>query len=120
MNKAIFLSLLSILLLPLHTFASERVGDWGPIKDLKDPHVIKIGQFAVNKYNIQSKSGLKFVNVVRGEFQVVSGVNYRFVVEADDGSNSTYKMYEAVVWEQLWMKSMNLTSFTSLLKNRFL
>ena len=55
MNKAIFLSLLSILLLPLHTFASERVGDWGPIKDLKDPHVIKIGQLAVNK----------FVNVVR-------------------------------------------------------
>uniref|UniRef100_A0A0D3BVY7 Cysteine proteinase inhibitor n=1 Tax=Brassica oleracea var. oleracea TaxID=109376 RepID=A0A0D3BVY7_BRAOL len=92
MNKAIFLSLLSILLLPLHTFASERVGDWGPIKDLKDPHVIKIGQLAVNK----------------------------FVVEADDGSNSTYKMYEAVVWEQLWMKSMNLTSFTPLLKNRFL
>ncbi|KAF8084706.1 hypothetical protein N665_0706s0009 [Sinapis alba] len=85
-------------------FASESFGDWGPIRDVKDPH----------------KYVLKFMNVVRGEFQIVSGINYRVVVEDNDGSNSAGKMYEAVVLDQLWMKTMNLTSFTPVLKNRFL
>lgn len=89
-------------------------GDWGPNKDLKDPHVIKIGQFAVNEYNIHSKSEQKFVNIVRGEFQVVSGVNYMLVVGANDGRNIADKMYKAVVLEQPWMKSMNITSFKPL------
>ncbi|KAL0711518.1 hypothetical protein Bca4012_018496 [Brassica carinata] len=120
MNPSIFLFLLSIILLPLHIFASERVGDWSPSKKLRDPHVVKIGQFAVSEYNIQSKSGLKFANVVRGEFQIVSGTNYRLVVEANDGSNSAGKMYEAIVLEQPWRKSMNLTSFMPLLRNHFL
>ncbi|KAF8082348.1 hypothetical protein N665_0831s0011 [Sinapis alba] len=120
MNKAVFLFLLSIVLLPLHIFSSESFGDWGPIKDVKDPHVIKVGQFAVFEYNKQSKSVLKFMNVVRGEFQIVSGINYRLVVEANDGSNNMGTMYEAVVLDQPWMKTMNLTSFTPLLKKRFL
>ncbi|KAJ4878194.1 Cysteine proteinase inhibitor 5 [Raphanus sativus] len=96
-------------------FASERVGGWNP-RDVNDPHVVKIVQFAVSQYNIQSQSGLKFMNVVRGEFQVVSGINYKLVVEANDGNNSADRTYEAVVFEQPSMKSMNLTSFTPLLK----
>ncbi|XP_018454149.1 cysteine proteinase inhibitor 5-like [Raphanus sativus] len=120
MNKTIILFLLSIFFLPLHMFASERVGGWNPIRDVKDPHVVKIGQFAVSQYNIQSQSGLKFMNVVRGEFQVVSGINYKLVVEANDGNNSADRTYEAVVFEQPSMKSMNLTSFTPLLKNSLL
>ncbi|KAF8084708.1 hypothetical protein N665_0706s0011 [Sinapis alba] len=94
MNKAIFLFLLSIVLLPLHIFASESFGDWGPIRDVKDPHVIKIGQFAVLEYNKQSKSVLKFMNIVRGEL----------VVEANYDSNNVGTMYEAVVLDQPWMK----------------
>ncbi|KAF8082346.1 hypothetical protein N665_0831s0009 [Sinapis alba] len=120
MNKAIFLFLLSFILLPLHIFASESFGDWGPIRDVKDPQVIKIGQFAVFEYNKQSKSVLKFMNIVRGEFQIVSGINYRLVVETNDGSNNVGTMYEAVVLDQPWMKTINLTSFTPLLKKRFL
>ncbi|KAF8047362.1 hypothetical protein N665_3074s0001 [Sinapis alba] len=69
---------------------------------------------------IQFKSLMKFMNVVRGEFQIVSGINYRLVVEANDGSNNVGTMYEAVVLDQPWMKTMNLTSFTPLLKKRFL
>ncbi|KAF8082353.1 hypothetical protein N665_0831s0016 [Sinapis alba] len=103
MNKAIFLFLLSIVLLPLHIFASESFGDWGPIRDVKDPHVIKIGQFAVFEYNKQSKYVLKFMNIVR-----VFGINYRLVVEANYDSNNVGTMYEAVVLDQPWMKKMNL------------
>ncbi|KAF2601088.1 hypothetical protein F2Q70_00026265, partial [Brassica cretica] len=74
-------------------------GDWGPNKDLKVPHVIKIGQFAVNEYNIHSKSEQKFVNIVRGEFQVVSGVNYMLVVEANDGiGTSQTKCTKPLYW----------------------
>ncbi|KAF8084705.1 hypothetical protein N665_0706s0008 [Sinapis alba] len=101
-------------------FVSESFGDWGPIRDVKDPHVIKIGQFEVFDYNKQSKYVLKFMNVVHGEIQIVSSINYRLVVEANDGNNSAGKMYEVVVLDQPWMKTMNLTSFTPLLKNRFL
>ncbi|KAF8047364.1 hypothetical protein N665_3074s0003 [Sinapis alba] len=113
MNKAIFLFLLSIVLLPLHIFSSKSFGDRGPIKDVKDPHVIKIGQFAVFEYNKQSKFVLKFMNVVCGEFQIVSGINIGLC-------NNVGTMYEAVVLDQPWMKTMNLTSFTLLLKKRFL
>ncbi|CAH2052751.1 unnamed protein product [Thlaspi arvense] len=50
-----------------------------------------------------------------GESQVVSGLNYRLVVVADESGRS--KNYAAIVWEELWQKSKNLTSFTPILKN---
>ena len=36
-----------------------------------------------------------FGRVIRGETQVVSGINYRLVIETKDGDH-----YEAVVWEK--------------------
>ncbi|CAE6025909.1 unnamed protein product [Arabidopsis arenosa] len=119
MNKLIFLLLLSLVLLPLHVFVAA-LGSWSPISDVKDPHIVKIGEFAVSEYNKQSKSGLKFVTVVSGESQVVSGVNYRLVVAANDGTNPS-KNYEAIVLEKPWLKSMNLTSFKpATINGRFL
>ncbi|KAJ0081128.1 hypothetical protein Patl1_09733 [Pistacia atlantica] len=105
--------LLSVLLLPLMAAAALRpgplVGGWSPIKDPKDQHVVEIGQFAVSEYNSQSKTQLKFQQVVKGETQVVSGTNYRLVLAAKDGT--TAKNYEAVVWEKPWEHFKNLTSF---------
>ncbi|CAN8245704.1 unnamed protein product [Cochlearia groenlandica] len=106
-----------LLLFPLHASAAARVGGWSAISDVKDPHVVEIGEFAVSEYDKQSKSGLKFVTVVSGESQIVSGTNYKLVVEVNDG---TRKNYEAVVWEQPWLKSMNLTSFKPVVNGRFL
>ncbi|KFK41155.1 hypothetical protein AALP_AA2G092800 [Arabis alpina] len=109
-NKAIFfLLLLSVFLLSLYASSAARVGGWSPITDVKDPHVVQIGEFAVSEYDKRSKSGLKFETVVRGETQVVAGTNYRLRVTANDGGES--KNYEAIVWEKPWLKSMNLTSF---------
>lgn len=110
MNKVIFLLTLSLVLLPLHVLV-VALGSWSPISDVKDPHIVEIGEFAVSEYNKQSKSGLKFVAVVSGESQTVSGVKYRLVVAANDGSAGPSKNYEAIVVEKPWLKSMNLTSF---------
>ncbi|CAH2052748.1 unnamed protein product [Thlaspi arvense] len=116
-NKVIFVLLISLVLLPLYASAAASLGGWIPITNIKDPHVVHIGEFAVSEYNKQTKSGLKFDSVVSGESQMVSGLNYRLVVAADNSGTS--KNYEAMVWEELWQKSMNLTSFTPLLKNNY-
>ncbi|ESQ51861.1 hypothetical protein EUTSA_v10017424mg [Eutrema salsugineum] len=115
MNKVIFLLLISLALLPLHVFVAARYDGWSPISDVKDPHIVEIGEFAVSEYDRQSKSGLKFVKVVSGESQIVSGVNYRLVVAANDdviaGGDGASKTYVAIVLEKPWLKSMNLTFF---------
>ncbi|KAB2078509.1 hypothetical protein ERO13_A06G154100v2 [Gossypium hirsutum] len=104
--------LLSLIFLPL-IFSDARkeapLGGWSPIKDTKDPHVIKIAEFAVEEYNKQSNGSLKLVKVVKGETQVVAGTNYRLILQAKEGTfDNTYK---AVVWEKLWLNFRNLTSF---------
>ena len=84
-------------------------GGWRPIKDVNDPHVKEIGQYAISEHNKKAKSDLQFDHVVRGESQVVAGINYRLVIAAKDGSVSNN--YEAVVWEKAWEGYRNLTSF---------
>ncbi|KAF8410825.1 hypothetical protein HHK36_003362 [Tetracentron sinense] len=76
------------------------VGGWAPIKDVKDPHVQEIGQFAVTEHNKEAKTELKYERVVRGETQVVAGANYRLVVAAKEGGVTSN--YEAVVYERAW------------------
>ncbi|KAB1217404.1 Cysteine proteinase inhibitor 5 [Morella rubra] len=105
--------LLVLLFFPISATAvggkGPLVGGWQPIKNPKDPHVTEIGEFAVAEYNKQTKAGLKFVRVVKGETQVVAGTNYRLVLEAKD--RAVAKNYEAVVWEKPWENFRNLTSF---------
>ncbi|XP_010473877.1 PREDICTED: cysteine proteinase inhibitor 5-like [Camelina sativa] len=115
MNKIIFLLILSLVLLPLHVIVVVALGSWTPIKDAKDPHVVEIGQFAVSEYDKLTRSRLSFVKVVRGESQVVSGVNYRLLLEVNGSDVS--KNYVAVVLEKPWLKSMNLTSFDPVVVN---
>ncbi|KAI5671234.1 hypothetical protein M9H77_11598 [Catharanthus roseus] len=86
-----------------------NLGGWKPIKNTKDPSVVEIGQFAINEHNKEAKSGLKFQEIVKGETQVVSGMNYKLVISAKDGSAS--HQYEAVVWDKPWEKFRSLTSF---------
>ncbi|XP_023520814.1 cysteine proteinase inhibitor 5-like [Cucurbita pepo subsp. pepo] len=106
-------SLFLILLLPLLVVATARmgrlVGGWEKIKDVKDPHIQEIGKFAVSEYNKQSKGALEFKDVVKGESQVVSGTNYRLVIEAKKGES--IGKYQALVWEKAWQHFMELTSF---------
>ncbi|XP_006281295.2 cysteine proteinase inhibitor 5 [Capsella rubella] len=106
-SKIIFLLLLSLVV--VYASAAARVGGWSPISDVKDPHVVEIGEFAVTEYDKQSKSGLKFETVVSGESQVVSGTNYRLIVAVNEGGAS--KNYEALVWDKPWLKFRILNSF---------
>ncbi|KAL5771684.1 hypothetical protein ACOSP7_015838 [Xanthoceras sorbifolium] len=111
-SVCLFLALVAIVL-PLFAAGASRgplVGGWSPIKDLSDPHVKEIAEFAVAEYNKKSKAALELQSVVSGETQVVAGINYRLVVAAKDGSASANR-YQAVVWEKAWEHSKNLTSF---------
>ncbi|XP_019082528.1 PREDICTED: cysteine proteinase inhibitor 5-like [Camelina sativa] len=117
MNKIIFLLILSLVLLPLHVIVVVALVSWTPIKHVKDPHILHIGEVAVSMYDKQTKSGLKFMKVVRGESQVVSRVNYRLLVAANIEDDGQCKNYVAVVLEKPWLKSMNLTSFKPVIMN---
>ncbi|KAL6990665.1 hypothetical protein U1Q18_008784 [Sarracenia purpurea var. burkii] len=88
------------------------VGRWRPIKNLNAPEVQDVAQFAVAEHNKEASSSLEFQRVVRGETQVVSGTNYRLVIETKDGAVS--ENYEAVVWVKPWEHYRNLTSFKKL------
>ncbi|XP_027332122.1 cysteine proteinase inhibitor 5-like [Abrus precatorius] len=89
--------------------AAMRFGGWSPIKNINDPHVTEIANFAVTEYVKRSGAKLKLEKVIKGDTQVVAGINYRLVLAANDGSSSNN--YEAVVWEK-WEHFRNLTSFT--------
>ncbi|KAF5742117.1 Cysteine proteinase inhibitor 5 [Tripterygium wilfordii] len=89
--------------------AAALVGGWGPIKDLNDPHVKEIADFAVTEHNKAANASLKLQSVVHGEEQVVAGTNYKLVLEVMDGKAK--KKFEVVVWEKPWQHFMNVTSF---------
>ncbi|XP_038894857.1 cysteine proteinase inhibitor 1 [Benincasa hispida] len=107
-------SLFLILLLPLLSAVVARkgalLGGWKKIDDVNDPHVQEIAMFAVTEYNKQSKGvTIEFKSVVSGETQVVSGINYRLVIDAKRGES--VGKYRAMVWEKPWENSKKLTSF---------
>jgi cystatin-C len=86
------------------------VGGWGPIGDVTDPHIQELGGWAVTQHAKLAGDRLQFRRVTRGEEQVVSGMNYRLFVEAVDGTG-TSAPYVAVVYEQAWTRTRELTSF---------
>ncbi|KAJ4899601.1 hypothetical protein Rs2_13552 [Raphanus sativus] len=78
---------------------------WTPIKDVKDPHIIKLTEFAISENFRHTKHILKFVSVVKGVFLIayIDGdkfMSYQIVFTANDGGSSGNKNYKAVVNEQ--------------------
>ncbi|KAI3456548.1 hypothetical protein Pfo_013211 [Paulownia fortunei] len=108
---------LSILVVSVPSEASSLprrgtiVGGWRPIDNPKDPEVVKIAKFAVTEHNKQANATLSFVTVVKGESQVVAGMNYRLVISAKDGGAADPKNYRALVWYKPWQKFIQLLSF---------
>ncbi|XP_051209022.1 cysteine proteinase inhibitor 8 [Lolium perenne] len=86
------------------------VGGWRPIEDVTDPHIQELGGWAVTQHAKLASDRLQFRRVTRGEEQVVSGMNYRLFVDAVDGAG-TSAPYVAVVYEQAWTRTRELTSF---------
>ncbi|KAL3627347.1 hypothetical protein CASFOL_028710 [Castilleja foliolosa] len=92
-------------------FPSPTPGDWQVIDNVNDTSVVNIGKFAVTEHNRETRKSLRFLNVVKGEMQVVSGTQYRLVINATDGG--TTREYSAKVLSQPWNKnnSTQLLSF---------
>ncbi|KAJ0586547.1 putative Cystatin domain-containing protein [Helianthus annuus] len=84
-------------------------GGWKPVPDVTDPTVVDIAKFAVDEHNKEAHASLKFVKVVKGECQVVAGMNYNVTITAADGGAG--KNYVALVWNKPWEKFMQLVSF---------
>ncbi|KAL1334519.1 hypothetical protein AAHE18_11G182300 [Arachis hypogaea] len=83
-----------------------------PIKNLNDPHVVDIAQFAVTEHNKQSAAHLKLVKINNGYTQVVSGgINYSLLLSTFGGLSSRY---EAIVFENNSQNSRKLISFRPL------
>ncbi|KAG6525226.1 cysteine proteinase inhibitor 1-like [Zingiber officinale] len=110
MMKSFSLILLLPLLLLLICNVDATSGGWKPIGDLQDPHVIDIAKFAVDEHNKEATSQLRLVSVVKGETQVVAGMNYRIILKAGV-VGAKVNVYEAVVWEKEWEKFRKLISF---------
>ncbi|KAK8938280.1 Cysteine proteinase inhibitor 5 [Platanthera guangdongensis] len=87
----------------------STVGGWSPIKNLGDPHVREIANFAVEEHDKQAGENQILIKVLRGETQIVSGVNYRLVIKVADGD--ALEDFEVIVWDKPWAKFRKLTSF---------
>ncbi|CAK8538867.1 unnamed protein product [Lathyrus sativus] len=100
-----------LVFLSVSIFSEGLPGGWNPIKNIKDPQVLEIAQFAVTEQ--QKKSGVKLslVDVISGETQIVAGINYRLVLTANDGSVT--KKYQAQVVDEP-NHTRSLISFKSL------
>ncbi|KAG0494815.1 hypothetical protein HPP92_005809 [Vanilla planifolia] len=109
----LFLSSLLVSASAANVRSSQDVGDWKPIKNLRDPHVLEIARFAVAEHNKEADVVLKLGRVVRGEIQVASGINYRLVIQAASARGGDNE-YVAVVWEKSWQNFRRLTSFRPL------
>lgn len=112
--RFLHLLLASLLVLVLAGLSSASraeplVGGWRPIKNMSDPHISEVAQFAVSEHNKQTNSKLELSRVIKGQTQVVEGQNYKLIIGAKDGGKDG--KYEAVVWEKVWEKFMELTSF---------
>ncbi|GFP88442.1 cysteine proteinase inhibitor 4 [Phtheirospermum japonicum] len=75
-----------------------------PIRNLKDPEVVKAAKFAVTEHNKQTNTTLVLVRVVKGEEQTVEGAMYRLTISAKDGRAAKPKLYRVKVWSRVWLK----------------
>ncbi|KAK9715075.1 hypothetical protein RND81_06G141500 [Saponaria officinalis] len=111
MNTRAFFFILSLL--AVIATASAIVGSYKPIPDLHDPHVQEIAKYAVSEHNKHTSAArlLEYVEIVKGESQVVAGINYRLVISAKDGGG--INNFVAVVYEKPWAHYLSLTSFST-------
>ncbi|KAL2339251.1 hypothetical protein Fmac_013697 [Flemingia macrophylla] len=110
MMKLACLVLLSLLFASAVAKNHVLLGGWSPIKNLNDPRVSGIANYAVTEHNKRSGENLKLQKLIKGESEVVGGVNYRLTFTATEGSSSDE--YQAIVLEKPWLHFKNLTSFT--------
>ncbi|KVH96714.1 Cystatin [Cynara cardunculus var. scolymus] len=107
---------LIIILLSVNLFdesfgekGQKTVGNWLEITSPDDPMVIEVGKFAIQEHNKDSNSTLKFQEVIKGDTQIVGGMNWRLTIAVED--NGSLKNCEAFVYEQFLENVRKLISF---------
>ncbi|KAL8228239.1 hypothetical protein R6Q57_015823 [Mikania cordata] len=88
----------------------KTVGNWLEIASPDDPAVIDIGEFAVDEHNKDTNDTLKFERVIKGDTQIVGGMNWRLTIEVEDVQ--VVKDCEILVYEQPWQNVRKLVNFT--------
>ncbi|KAF8028580.1 hypothetical protein BT93_E1267 [Corymbia citriodora subsp. variegata] len=96
MRLLILAAAATVLLLQGSAAWPDGLNIWEPIKNLSDPYVQEIAEFAVKQHNEAVKTKLVLSKVVKGETVNFLGTSYKLVVEVEDGAD--LKSYEAVVW----------------------
>ncbi|GAU27147.1 hypothetical protein TSUD_104560 [Trifolium subterraneum] len=100
--------LLFIVLLASTTMRNEAIpGGWTPIKNINDPHVTEIANYAVTEHDKKTGLNLKLEKVISGETKVVNGIIYCLNISASDSNKHNI----AVLERQQFRK---LTSFAPL------
>ncbi|KAL1560019.1 cysteine proteinase inhibitor 5-like [Salvia divinorum] len=103
-SALILLVILSVVAVAVPIVAAAslgpRAGGWKTIANPNAAQVVAIANFAVAEHNKEKKTSLVLVSVKKGESQVVSGMNYRFLISAkQDGATAVpNKIYSAVVY----------------------
>ncbi|XP_022147176.1 cysteine proteinase inhibitor 1-like [Momordica charantia] len=90
----------------------HAVGTYEPIDDVNAPYIQEIARYACIEYNRrQGHSSTPYVyqKVVSGERQVVSGTNYKLILNVT--INKQIHNYEVIVYDKPWESYRNLTSF---------
>ncbi|KAF7041524.1 hypothetical protein CFC21_051309 [Triticum aestivum] len=90
--------------------ATAMPGGWEHIGNINDPKIQGLGRWAVAEHVKQAGGRLRFIKVVLGTVQVVSGFNYRLVVEALNGAGKK-DAYKVEVYEAAANKRRKLISF---------
>lgn len=121
MGSSYYTFLVTILIFLLGTIfldISPALGDktlddsWTPIKNLSDPHVISVGEFAVTTHNTQAQTTLVFDSLADGQTKNSSGTDYKLVIAAKNGNgDDTLRNYEALVNEKPFQNFMELMYF---------
>ncbi|PRQ29064.1 putative Cystatin domain-containing protein [Rosa chinensis] len=62
-------------------------GGWGLIENINKPYLKEIAEFAVSEISKQSHKKLVFQSVLKGESQVVGGINYLLHIRVKDESS---------------------------------
>jgi anti-anti-sigma regulatory factor len=87
--------------------------DGGPSEiSADDASAISVFKQGIDSYNAKNSTSLVFVSIESATKQVVSGFNFKGVINVTDGGAAA--KYQVTVWEKAGGKSIEVTEFTKL------
>ncbi|XP_045802314.1 cysteine proteinase inhibitor 5-like [Trifolium pratense] len=109
MNLRYVVLLIFVLLASTTVRNQATLGVWKPIKNINDPYVTEIANYAVDEHDKRTGLNLKLEKVISGETKIVDAIIYCLNITATDSSASS--KYNIVVLDKLSQHFRNLTSF---------